>query len=85
MRELTYTQRLADTIHQFGGATAYQASAELLRLEARVAELESQELAAFEVIDQHGKSALFLDRERATDYAAQHKAVARFELVRRKL
>lgn len=63
----------------------YSLDEEVKRLRARVAELESQELAGFEVIGQHGKSALFLDRERATDYAAQHKAVARFELVRRKV
>lgn len=81
----TYAQCLADMIRHFGGSSACQAADELLRLEARVAELEAQEVAAYEVIDQTGKSALFLDRERATDYAAQHKAVARFELVRRKV
>lgn len=62
----------------------YSLYEEVKRLRARVAELEAQELAGFEVIDQHGKSALFLDRERATDYATTWKAVARFELVRRK-
>lgn len=45
MTTTTKPQRLADTIQQFGGATAYQAAAELLRLEARVAELEAQEAA----------------------------------------
>ena len=33
--------RLAEIVEQFGGATAYQAAAELRRLHARVAELES--------------------------------------------
>ena len=53
MSKQTEAQRLADVLPQFGGATCYQAAAELLRQEALIAELAG----ALRYID----SAMYMD------------------------